>query len=194
MIELATHPLFYWIVGLFAFASTLLCLYSFGNALRLRNVRLSWSAGRVLGYPLFASLFLLTMAVITWVSISRGDDIVYSMVVGYSWTGVAWFASSYLASKKYITDHGIVKNINEPSQTVAWHQIVDYVHHAESEKGNYTFFFRETDERGKLIGPVFRLELSVPKEKQEPFQSLLSLKLLDRKHPHREIRELQNTK
>lgn len=194
MIQLATHPLFYWIVGLFAFASTLLCLYSIGNALRLRNVRLSWSAGRVLGYPLFASLFLLTMALITLVSLSRGDAIVYSMIVGYSWIGVSWFASSFLASKKYITDHGIVKNINEPSQTVAWHQIVDYVHHSDPDKGQFTFFFRETDERGKLIGTVFRLELSVPEDKLEPFLSILALKLLDKTHTHREMRELQNTK
>ncbi len=194
MAEMVTHPLFYWIVGLFALASTLLCLYSIGNALRLRNVRLSWNAGRVLGYPLFASLFLLSMAAITLISISQQETLVYSLVIGYSWIGINWFVSSYLASKKYITDHGIVKNINEPSQTVAWHQIVDYVHHTESNRGGFTFFFRETNDRGSLIGPVFRMELSVPKEKMEPFQSILSLKVHDKKYPHREIRELQNTK
>lgn len=200
MTELAIHPLYYWIAGLFAFASTLLCLYSVGNVMRLRNVRLSWSAGTILGYPLFASLFLLAMALVTGLSLLRQESMVYSLLAGYSWVGVAWFLSSYLASKKYITDHGIVKNINEPSQTVAWHQIVDYVHHSEeqspaiSTKSEYTFFFRETDNRGKLIGPVFRLELSVPKAKLEPFQAILALKLLEKKVRYEEIQELQNTK
>jgi len=200
MTELAIHPLYYWIVGLFALASTLLCLYSIGNAMRLRNVRLSWSAGTIAGYPLFASLFLLAMAIVTLSSLFLQESIVYSLLTGYSWVGVTWFLSSYLASKKFITDHGIVKNINEPSQTVAWHQIVDYVHHSEEQpllssvKSEYTFFFRETDPHGKLTGPVFRLELSVPKVKQEPFQSILALKLLDKKVNYEEIRELQNTK
>lgn len=46
------------VIVLFTIASTLLAVYSFQNKLRLRNVRLSWRAGKLRGYPLFATVFL----------------------------------------------------------------------------------------------------------------------------------------
>ena len=49
---------FQGVMVLFTITSTLLAAYSFQNKLRLRNVRLNWRAGKMRGYPLFATVFL----------------------------------------------------------------------------------------------------------------------------------------
>lgn len=167
----------YWVLGFFTIASTLLSVYSITNSLRLRNVRLAWNAGHILGYPLFASVFLLFMALVTSLVVVRGETEYYPTVIGYSWIGVNWFLASFLSSRRYITDHGIVKNINEPSQTIAWHQMTDFFQSHQETRFAYTFLYRETDSNGRLNGPLLRLQLTVPKRKAESFQRIVRLKL-----------------
>lgn len=168
----------YWVLGFFTIASTLLSVYSITNSLRLRNVRLAWNAGHILGYPLFSSVFLLFMALVTTLVVARGETEFYPTVIGYSWIGVNWFLASFLASRRYITDHGIVKNINEPSQTIAWNQMTDFFQsHEGDHRFRYTFLYREIDSAGRLHGPLLRLQLTVPRRKVESFQRLVRLKL-----------------
>lgn len=86
-----------------------------------------------------------------------------------------WFISSYLASKYYITDYGIVKNINDPSQTIPWFQILDYVE-LDGKKGvEYLFSYSEMDK--SLNEGYQQLKLFVPHKEHEAVKKIVSLKL-----------------
>lgn len=163
------------VVVFFTVASTLLAGYSFQNKLRLRKVRLSWRAGKLRGYPLFATVFLLLILSLTLLIYLKGETARLPVLLAYVWIGSMWFISSYLASKYYITDYGIVKNINEPSQTIPWFQILDYVEH-EKEKGvEYLFNYSEMDK--SLTEGYKQLKLFVPWNRQYAVKKIVSLKL-----------------
>lgn len=171
------HSLFVLLLALFTLGATFLALYSIANAVRLRNVRMSWNTGKLNGYPLFSTLFLLsTVGIITLVFQLQLNQY-YTIFGCYAWMGLSWSVSSYLASKSYITDHGIVKNINDPSQTVAWHQICDYVEKPQSKGSEFVFMYQNpsgSDEDGPNL---IRLELHVPDRKISKFEKIIALKI-----------------
>ncbi|MEX0648629.1 MAG: hypothetical protein WEA56_07680 [Balneolaceae bacterium] len=171
------YSFFVLLLALFTLGSTFLAAYSIANAIRLRNVRISWKAGKLKGYPLFSTLFLGTSILITGIVFYYQIGQYYNILGCYTWMGISWFLASFYSSKSYITDHGIVKNINDPSQTVAWHQIVDYVEKPTEKGSEYIFlyrdFARETLEPGKLI----RLELFVPDRKVLKLDKIITLKI-----------------
>jgi hypothetical protein len=171
------HSLFVLLLALFTLAATFLALYSIGNVVRLRNVRMSWNSGKMAGYPLFSTLFLFSAAAITAVAITYELTQYYTILACYSWMGVSWWISSYIASKTYITDHGIVKNINDPSQTIAWHQICDYVERPKSRGSDYLFMYQNLGGDNETDRSVVRLELFVPDRKVEKFEKIVSLKV-----------------
>lgn len=170
------HSLFVLLLSLFTLGATFLASYSLANAFRLRNVRVSWKSGKMKGYPLFSTLFLGFTAILAAVVLYNQLTQFYTIVGCYSWMGVCWFTSSYFSSKSYITDHGIVKNINDPSQTIAWHQINDYVEKPSPRGSDYVFIYQEKPQflhKKRLI----RLELFVPDRKAEKFDKIVSLKI-----------------
>jgi hypothetical protein len=169
------HSLFVLLLTLFTLGATFLAVYSVANVIRLRNIRLSWKSGKLKGYPLFSTLFLTVSLAMASLVYSTGMTQYYTIVVCYSWIGVSWFVSSYFTSKSYITDHGIVKNINDPSQTIAWHQITDYVEKPVSKGSDFVFIYQQAGntEKTKLI----RLELSVPDRKINKFNKIVDLKI-----------------
>ncbi|WP_340105349.1 hypothetical protein [Rhodohalobacter sp. 8-1] len=171
------HSLFVLLLALFTLAATFLALYSISNAIRLRNVRMSWNSGKLAGYPLFSTLFLSSAAVITGVSLMYELNQYYTIFACYSWMGVSWWISSYIASKTYITDHGIVKNINDPSQTIAWHQICDYVERPKSRGSDYLFMYQNLNGEDETDRSVTRLELFVPDRRVDKFEKIVSLKV-----------------
>lgn len=177
MIETVTTVLFHWILGFFAVATPIISAYSVGNVLRLRQLRLSWNGGRMVGYPIFSSVFLLMMALVTSLAVWQQQTHLYSTVIGLSWIGVNWFVVSVMASRRMITNTGIVKNVNEPAQTIHWTQIVDYSREDRSNGSHYTFFYQSVNQNGLLTGPLMRLELFVPTNKVPPFQTLVNRKL-----------------
>lgn len=162
-------------VVLFTIASTLMAGYSFLNKLRLRNVRLNWRAGKMKGYPLFATVFLGLIGSLGIVVFLIEDTTNYQIFAAYVWIGCMWFVSSYLASKHYITDHGIVKNLNEPSQTIPWFQILDFVEREGLYNSEFTFTYSEMDK--SLTEGYKQLRLNVPIAKRKSFQKIVSLKL-----------------
>lgn len=171
------HSLFVLLLALFTMGATFLALYSIANAVRLRNVRISWNTGKLKGYPLFSTLFLLSTAGIIAVVFQLQLEQYYTIFGCYAWMGLSWSVSSYLASKSYITDHGIVKNINDPSQTVAWHQICDYVEKPQSKGSEFVFMYQDIagpDENGPNL---IRLELNVPDRKISKFEKIIDLKI-----------------
>lgn len=169
---------FQGVVVLFTIASTLLTGYSVSNKLRLRKIRLSWRSGKAGGYPLFATLFLCLMLVLGSVVFGIKDTTKYPIFICYGWIGCMWFISSYLASKHYITDYGIVKNINEPSQTIPWFQILDFVEQDSDSGARYIFTYSELDK--SLKDGFNQLKIQVPNSKKNAFEKIVSLKLKSR--------------
>lgn len=175
MSETDLNIVYWFILGTFTLAAIILATATLLNVVRLRNVRLSWKAGKVRGYPLFATLFLASTLVVGAVAVKQGaiEEVVAAGL--YTWVGLCWFVTSFFTSKRFITDHGIVKNVNEPAQTVAWHQIRDFVEKEKEQQIHYIFIYSADsyDETSDLI----RLELQVPSKKQKDFQNLISHKL-----------------
>jgi hypothetical protein len=171
------HGLFVLILAAFTLGSTFLSAYSILNVVRLRNVRLSWKAGKLGGYPLFATIFLITTLVLSGVVYQSSLEQYYPVVGCYAWIGINWFSASFLASKRYITDHGIVKNINDPSQTVAWYQMTDLVEKSTGTGNEYVFIYQERGINEEDLNKCIRLELQVPPHKNEKFKKIVSYKL-----------------
>lgn len=165
-------------VILFTVASTILAGYSLQNKFRLRNVRLNWRAGKMKGYPLFATVFLGLIGTLGSIVYLIGDTANYLFFAAYFWIGCMWFVSSYLASKHYITDHGIVKNLNEPSQTIPWFQVLDFVEREGLQGSEFTFTYSEMDK--SLTQGYKQLRLFVPVSKRKAFKKVVSLKLKSR--------------
>lgn len=166
---------FHGTVVLFTVASTMLAGYSLQNKFRLRNVRLNWRAGKMKGYPLFATMFLSLIGVLGSIVYLLGDTTNFNIFAAYVWIGCMWFIASYLASKHYITDHGIVKNLNEPSQTIPWFQVLDLVEREGKDGTEYTFTYSEMDK--SLTNGYKQLRLFVPASKHKSFQKIIYLKL-----------------
>ena len=171
------HSLFVLLLALFTLAATFLALYSIGNAIRLRNVRMSWNSGKLKGYPLFSTLFLISALIFGYVSVTYEITQYYTIFGCYAWMGVNWWIASYLASKTYITDHGVVKNINDPSQTIAWHQICDYVERPKSRGSDYLFMYQGGDVEDETDRSLTRLELFVPDKKLGKLEKVVALKV-----------------
>lgn len=173
MIDPATVHLV--ILALVTMATTIIMMVTASNAFRLRNVEINWKSGKLLGFPLFSSIFLAVTIVLTWLVHAQQLQHLTVTMACYNWIGLTWFVTSYLMSKRYVTDHGIVKNINDPSQTVSWNRIMDYVERNEGRKLRYIFFYPD-DVPGQRSRNI-RLELDIPADKRHVFAHMLQKKL-----------------
>jgi len=178
MLESNLNIIFWLVLGTFTLGAAILATNTVANVIRLRNVRLSWKSGKMNGYPLFSTLFLVTTVLIGGVSIYRGSAEEILSAGFYAWLGCCWFTTSFFTTKRFITDHGIVKNVNEPSQTVAWHQIRDFVERKKGNKTRYIFIYNTKNT--KVPDNLIRLELDVPEKREESFKKLISHKLGNR--------------
>lgn len=165
-----------WVLlGIFSLTATVLAVSTLVNVVRLRNVRLSWKAGKMKGYPLFSTLFLGVNILLLGIGFYRESIQELAMASMYMILAIGWFITSFLASKRYVTNHGIVKNVNDPSQTIAWHQIRDFVEEEQPDGTHFMFIYSEPsmDKPGKIL----RLNLHVPNRKLPDFKKLISHKL-----------------
>src|SRR5690625_8036271 len=83
----------------------------------------------------------------------------------------------YFYSISYITDHRIVKNINYPSQTIAWHQISDYVEKPAAKGSDFVFIYQSAPQRTNQKR-LIRLELFVPDIKTDKFNKIIDVKIV----------------
>ncbi|MCC5934137.1 MAG: hypothetical protein LAT75_05270 [Candidatus Cyclonatronum sp.] len=160
----------------FSIASFFLSAFTLSNAWRLRNVRLSWNTGRFFGFPLFATLFMclsLALGAIAWYN---GMSDHYFVAGLYTFLAFNWMVASYFMSRRYITDHGIMKNINDPSQTVAWHEVHDFAENEVQDGMAFVFIYKRTSEYFELA-QFNRLEVTVPAEKAGELRKILNHKL-----------------
>ncbi|MFU8860508.1 MAG: hypothetical protein ACNA8K_08795 [Cyclonatronaceae bacterium] len=79
-------------------------------------------------------------------------------------------------SRRYITDNGIVKNINDPSQTIPWSDVHDMVEIEHESGKNYAFFYLP---HSNLAGSreCIRVELGVPNVHLDAFRRIMDHKL-----------------
>jgi hypothetical protein len=157
-------------------AFTLMAMVTVSNAWRLRNPLISWRAGKFYGFPLFASIFLAFTLFTAAVLIESGGRTIVTMMVCYSWIGATWWLTSFQLSKRFITDYGVVKNVNDPSQTVSWNQIRDYIEHDVNHGKLFIFLYliRDADSG---VHKTHRLELFVPQPYVSSFSRLIEFKL-----------------
>ncbi len=151
---------------------------------RLRNKRMSWRAGTLKGFPLFSTVFMvlsLILAVSVWFN---GETVDIAASFCYLFIAGSWFLSSYFTSKRYIIEHGIVKNVNDPAQTVAWHQIHDFFEKPVNNGIRFTFIYFE--ESRLICRQAIRLEITVPQKKVSSFKKLISHKLGNRLHCYKD--------
>lgn len=175
MTDLFTYKtLLLTVVILFVVMSTIMTLVTLGNAVRLRSVRMTWKSGKLAGYPLFSTLFLFGFLILLISSLHKQIPIDGILYMSYFWIGLNWFVSGYLSTKRYITDHGIVKNINDPSQTIAWNQIYDFFEQKGEKHDTFIFFYRI---QSGTTSEFSRIELTVPKSQFQRFRKILLQKL-----------------
>ncbi|MDZ7690505.1 MAG: hypothetical protein U5K69_05105 [Balneolaceae bacterium] len=62
------------LVAVFAFSATVMASVTMLNKIRLRNVRLSWKGGKLMGYPLFSTLFLMFSLGLFGLAFYEGSD------------------------------------------------------------------------------------------------------------------------
>jgi hypothetical protein len=87
-----------------------------------------------------------------------------------------------------------VKNINEPSQTIPWFQILDQVEKEEKDGIEYSFSYSELDK--SLTEGFKQLKIYVPDSRRKRFEKIVSLKLKNRfegqELPDIDLKSLQN--
>lgn len=140
-------------------AFTLLSAVTLSNAFRLRRILLKWHGGQE-----FAGFFLLSIIAIWLVDLRDGLLPAATWAV-YGWVACTWMISSVLMSMRFVTDHGIVKNINDPDQTVPWFAIHDYMEQETPDGVRFVFLYRSPE--------VQRLELVVPSARIDAFRKVL---------------------
>lgn len=158
----------------FVMGSTLLTVWTWYNSRRLRNCIQQWRDPGLHGVPMFPALFLTLAVAASAYHMSVGESAYRVYEVAYVWLGLNWYAAYHLMSKRYITDNGIVKNINDPSQTIAWTRINDYLELSREGFTEFTFFFTSS-ESGQLRS--HRIKLKVPDKEYEAFRRLLTYKV-----------------
>lgn len=170
LIVLAQTVSLWFLVAIAALGAGLTLL----NRMRLRRVLLSWPEGRLMGYPLLPTAYLLaTFGWTAWVLYAhRWEQL--SLLVPLVLMGALWFFWALLASQRVITDYGIVQHVNTPHRSIPWEAIEDYFICQEARYTRYTFFY-------SLPGPEDRqrqrLELRVPNSLLSPFQRIVRIKV-----------------
>jgi hypothetical protein len=165
---------YYGMLIFFAFGTLLLTVFTWFNKRRLRNCIQTWSDPGLDSIPIFPSVFLLlVMTVAGFHAINGVQDYRWLEVIYFS-MGLNWVIAYRMMTKRYITDYGIVKNINDPSQTIAWNRINDYLERVKDTHTEFIFFFT-TQDQGNLR--TNRIQLKVPHEEYESFRKILTYKV-----------------
>ena len=180
MFEL-TPDITHWILtafiaalGSFVLGSTILTIWTWFNTRRLRNCIQTWQDPGIHGIPAFPAVFLALVLATSAYHFVVGESAYRLYEMAYLWLGINWYVAYHLMSKRYITDYGIVKNINDPSQTIAWSRVNDYMELSRGNHTEFTFFFASTENGGLRS---HRIKLKVPNSEYEAFRRILTYKV-----------------
>lgn len=182
---------YYGMLLLLAVGTLMLTAYTWYNKRRLRNCIQTWSDPGLESIPVFPSVFLCTVMAFAGLNAINGIQNYRWFEFVYFSMGLNWVIAYRMMTKRYITDYGIVKNINDPSQTIAWNRINDYLERNKDTYTEFIFFFTNGDHDALRSN---RIQLKVPHDKYESFRKILTYKV-DR-HIHQvwsETNDLEQT-
>jgi len=151
--------------------TSLLLLVTVMNRMRVRHVLLSWRTGKLLGLPLWPTLFLGAVLLFFIGTLVIGQAFPVKFVTGYFVGGVFWFVASLLSTSVLITMHGVISHPSRAGYAVAWGQVVDYFETHDTQKHRYVFFYLDPTETR------CRLELEIPHLQQAAFSEIVAEKL-----------------
>jgi energy-converting hydrogenase Eha subunit A len=161
-------------VVLFVAVTGLLLAVSILRRSRMKRVRLSWSNGPLFGLPLIPSLFLAIVVGLIGYEVSFDESttsIGSLLLIGYLTGGVFWYVAALLSASVTVTDWGVSRKTHGRSEAIPWHEVTDYLVHADDRKTTYVFF--RLNDRGRKQ----RFELEVPRSRRADFGRLVESKL-----------------
>src|SRR5690625_5643024 len=100
------HNIFVLTLALFTLGAMMLATYTVANAVRLRNIRISWKSGKLGGYPLFSTLFLIFSDGMATLMYTHQISPFFPIMAFFFLMGFCWFVSSYFSSTSFITYQG----------------------------------------------------------------------------------------
>ncbi len=135
----------------FVSVTFLLLIVTVMNRTRVRHVRLSWRTGKLLGFPLWPTLFLGTVVLFLVGALAFAQVLLLNAVAGYVIGGLLWFASSLLSSMVLVTEHGLICHPNRAGHAVAWEQVTDYFTTMVGRKMCYVFFYLDSSDTRRRL-------------------------------------------
>lgn len=155
----------------FISVTLLLLIVTVMNRMRVRHVRLTWRTGKLLGLPLWPTIFLTAVLLFCVGALAVGQALPLRMVAGYIAGGLFWFVASLLSASVLVTEHGLIHHMNRSGHAVTWAQVVDYFETASGQKQSYVFFYLDPSDTRR------RLEVCVPRSHRAPFRRVIAEKL-----------------
>ena len=155
----------------FISVTLLLLIVTVMNRMRVRHVRLTWRTGKLLGLPLWPTVFLGAVLLFGLGAMVMGQVFPLQMMVGYVAGGLFWFVASLLSTSVLVTEHGLIYHMNRSGHAVTWEQVVDYFETASAQKQCYVFFYLDPSDTRR------RLEVSIPRSHRAPFRRIIAEKL-----------------
>lgn len=164
------------LVGL-AVMTTLFCVMTIRNLIGYSHLIMSWKNGKIAGYPTGSVILLVVAVIILIAGFTLPSDTATWMLLLYGWSTLCWFIVSYLTSKYYVTETGIVSELNDRSKLLEWNCILDFVERDLNDRYvTYTFFYVERTS-GTDSHELKRVEVKVPANRSEFFKNIIKLKM-----------------
>lgn len=163
------------VVGL-TIITTLFCVMTIRNLRMKSHLIMSWKHNKIAGFPLGAGALLIIASVVLVIGMTFRTGAALWMLAAYGWSTICWFVAGYLTSRYYITDNGIIQDVNDDSRLLEWDRIRDFV--KRERKGRYvsfTFFYLTNKYNRPAV--LKRVEIKVPENQVALFQNILDLKL-----------------
>ena len=156
----------------FVSVTMLLLIVTIVNRMRVRDVRLRWRTGKLLGLPGWPTVFLGAVVLFYVGALVLGQAIPLKMIAGYFVGGLFWFVAGLFSGSVLVTEYGVIYHPSRAGHAVAWEQVVDYFETTTaSRRPCYVLFYLDTSDARR------RLELMVPRSQRGAFSQIIAEKL-----------------
>ena len=156
----------------FVSVTMLLLIVTIMNRMRVRDVRLRWRTGKLLGLPAWPTVFLGAVVLFYIGTLALGQAVPLKMVAGYFVGGLFWMFAGLFSSSLLVTEYGVIYHPSRAGHAVAWEQVVDYFETTTaSRQPCYVLFYLDTSDTRR------RLELMVPRSQRAAFSQIVAEKL-----------------
>ena len=168
------EPLYLLALCGFVGATSTFMLVSLINRARVCNVFQTWPRRGGRSWPVWPVAFLVLSFALLVASLWLHHEPAALTLFGYLAGGLFWLVAATLARTTYVTDQGLVRSVNRPSDRLLWRHVTDYFC-APQEKGaqRYVFFHRSE-------GKHRRFEITVPAGHGKRFQRTVHFKVDER--------------